>query len=51
MKSYRIVLEYTDNVGDMPNPEKWDWYALFDIGTDEALRVISVDDVTPIEEE
>ena len=51
MKRYRIVLEYTDRVGDMPHPDEWDWTALFDIGVDEALRVMAVDPVTPTEEE
>lgn len=51
MKSYRIVLEYTDTVGDMPSPEKWDWHALFDIGIDETLRVLMVDDTTTTTEE
>ena len=45
MRSYRIVLEYTENTYNNSHPEEWDWYALFDIGTNEALSVVSIQEI------
>lgn len=46
MKSYRIVIEYTDATdGDNGHPETWDWWTLINIGTKEAMSVVSVDDI------
>lgn len=50
MRSYRIVLEYTDNTPDMAayhngHPETWDWWNLLDIGVDESLSVVNVEEI------
>ena len=48
MKSYRIVIEYTDATdGENGHPETWDWWTLMNIGTKEAMSVVSVDDIEP----
>ena len=49
MRSYRIVLEYTENSnpnGDqITNPAQWSWHTLLDIGVDEALSVVSIQEI------
>jgi hypothetical protein len=46
MKSYRIVLEYTDATGGMNwHPESWDWFNLLDVGPAESVNVVSVEDI------
>ena len=45
MHSYRIVLHYTVNNPSHSHPETWDWWALLDVGVDEALSVELVEDI------
>jgi len=49
MKSYRIVLEYTENTQmdgiEYHRPETWDWHTLLDIRVDEAVSVVSVEEI------
>ena len=48
MQSYRIVLEYTsssEGVNSHSHPETWDWWEMLDIGVDETLSVMSVEDI------
>ena len=49
MKSYRIVLEYTENTQmdgiEYHRPETWDWRTLLDIRVDEAISVVSVEEI------
>lgn len=47
MRSYRIVLEYTDHTNDdeYGHPETWNWWTLLDIGIEEAVSVVSVEDI------
>ena len=48
MKSYRIVIEYTD-ASDFPrnHPVLWDWNDLLAGDLDEAVSVVSVEDIEP----
>lgn len=45
MRSYRIVLEYTEdsNPNDMriTNPAQWSWPTLLDVGPDEVVTLVS----------
>lgn len=45
MRSYRIVLEYTEDSnpnGDrITNPAQWSWPTLIDVGPDEVVTLIS----------
>lgn len=45
MRSFRIVLEYTDNTQWNGHPETWDWWNMLDIGLDESLTVVNVEDI------
>ena len=45
MRSYRIVLHYTDASNMNGHPETWDWWDLLDVGVDEALSVELVEDM------
>ena len=46
MKSYRIVLEYTD-ASDFPrnHPVLWDWHDLLAADLDEAVSVVNVEEI------
>ncbi len=46
MRSYRIVLEYTD-ASDFPRdyPTAWRWHDLLAADMDEAVSVVSVEDI------
>ena len=46
MKSYRIVLEYTD-ASDFPrnHPTLWDWHDLLAGDMDEAVSVVNVEEI------
>ncbi len=45
MHSYRIVIEYTASSVSHSHPETWDWWELLDIGVEEALSVVNVEDI------
>jgi hypothetical protein len=45
MHSYRIVIEYTSSSVSHAHPETWDWWSLLDIGVDEAVSVVNVEDI------
>ena len=47
MRSYRIVIEYTDASGyAMRNaPELWDWHALIAADPDETVSFVSVEEI------
>lgn len=45
MRSYRIVLEYTDNTQWYGHPETWDWGNMLNIGVEESLSVVNVEDI------
>lgn len=45
MRSYRIVLEYTDDSDMNGHPVTWDWWDLLDIGVDEVMSVVNVEDI------
>lgn len=47
MRSFRIVLEYTDASGyAMRNaPQLWDWHALVAAEHDETVSVVSVEEI------
>lgn len=47
MRSFRIVLEYTDASGyAMRNaPQLWDWHALVAAEPDETVSVVSVEEI------
>lgn len=46
MKSYRIVIEYTD-ASDFPrnHPTLWDWHDLIAADLDEAVSVVNVEEI------
>ena len=46
MKSYRIVLEYTD-ASSFPRdyPTRWDWHDLIAADMDEAVSVVNVEEI------
>ncbi len=55
MKTYKITLTYTTEDDLATRPNKWNWYELFDIGSNEALSVdeiieMSITPVTHIDE-
>ena len=45
MRSYRIVLHYTDASKMNGHPETWDWWDLLDVGVEEVLSVELVEDM------
>lgn len=45
MRSYRIVIDYTDADDFNGHPETWDWWDLLEIGQHEAVSVVSVDEI------
>jgi hypothetical protein len=46
MKSYRIVIEYTDAHPDVrPTPDYWDWWDLLAQGEDEAVSFIKYEEI------
>lgn len=46
MRSYRIVIEYTDCTKGMNgHPETWDWWDLLKITDNEALSVANVEEI------
>lgn len=45
MRSYRILLEYTDCTPHNGHPETWDWWDLLDIGVEESLSVVNVEEI------
>lgn len=45
MHSYRIVIDYTDASEMNGHPETWNWWTLLDIGGNEAVSVVSVEDI------
>lgn len=47
MRSYRIVIEYTDaSTKHRDHPEHWDWYDLLASEVDEAVSLISVEKIS-----
>ena len=47
MQSYRIVLEYTTSNPDVYPPDTWDWWDLVAPGVDEAVSIVSVEEIEP----
>lgn len=46
MRSYRIVIEYTDaSKYPRDNPSNWDWHELVAMDSDEAVSLVSVEDI------
>ena len=46
MKSYRIVIEYTDASSFLrDHPARWDWHYLLAPGIDEAVSVVNVEEI------
>ena len=46
MKSYRIVIEYTDAHPDVrPTPDYWDWWDLLAQGEDEVVSFIKYEEI------
>lgn len=45
MRSYRIVLHYTDASKMNGHPGTWDWRDLLDVGVDEVVSVELVEDM------
>lgn len=46
MRSYRIVIEYTDNAHGWPeDPHQWDWHSLLNISTNEAVSVVNIEEI------
>lgn len=45
MKSYRIVVEYTDASNHRDAPTKWDWSALLAGENDEEVSLVEVTEI------
>jgi hypothetical protein len=45
MKSWRIVLEFSTTDDNEYSPEAWDWYNFVNIGPNEAISVVSADEI------
>ena len=48
MKSYRIVIEYTDASTppwDRPTPDRWDWWDLLAAGSDEVVSFVEYEEI------
>lgn len=45
MRSYRIVLEYTDASGFRNRPDLWDWHSLLAADPDETVSFVSAEPI------
>ena len=45
MKSYRIVLEYTDASDERDSPYKWDWHDLIAGAHNEEVSLVEVSEI------
>ena len=43
MKTQRILLEITYDENESPEPSRWAWTDLLDLGPDEEVKILEVD--------